>query len=164
MSDLTAERLREILSYDPKTGTFVWLGGKWQPVGRVAGCTKRCVNKYYVTIKIDQRCYLAHHLAWLYVTGSWPNPQIDHRDLDSTNNRFSNLRESTQSQNMANTRKRPNRSGFKGVSPSPYGRWRAEIKTEGRYRYLGSFDTPRAAHRAYCAAAKEAFGEFARFA
>ena len=52
---------------------------------------------------------------------------------------------------------------MKGVSRAR-GRWRARIKTYGREVELGRFDTKEEAHAAYCRAATEYFGEFARFA
>ncbi len=84
---------------------------------------------------------------------------IDHIDGDGFNNRRSNLRIASQSQNMANSRlSKANRSGFKGVYR--YGhKWRACLSGKN----LGSFLTPEEAHAAYCAAALEKYGEFANF-
>jgi hypothetical protein len=88
---------------------------------------------------------------------------IDRRDGDGTNNRWSNLRRATQSQNTANSRRpRHNTSGYKGVSLRRSGRWRAIICNKGRWIYLGTFATPEAAHAVYLAAARKLFGEFAR--
>src|SRR4051812_10516942 len=111
---LTQERLKELLSYDPLTGVFLWLedrGGK--RAGDVAGCEKRV----YTLISVDDQIYRAHHLAWLYMTGEWPDPFVDHRDLNKHNNIWTNLREATKSQNQANIGLiKSNKSGFKGVS------------------------------------------------
>ncbi len=159
---VTADRLRELLSYDPSTGLFTWLlsTGNRAPVGAVAGS----VGKGYVDIRIDQRLYKAHRLAWLYMTGEWPEQQIDHRDLNRANNRWDNLRVATNSQNHANTRAQSNnRSGFKGVSWSKAAnKWMAQIVRDRCHTYLGLFDTPEDAHAAYCVAAERLFGEFAR--
>jgi hypothetical protein len=118
----------------------------------------------YWRISVDGRRYLAHRLAWLYVHGEWPAAQIDHVDLDKSNNRFANLREATNAQNKANTRARKdNTSGFKGASwDKRSGRWRARICVVGKDSHLGFFDSAETAHAAYCQAANEAFGEFAR--
>ena len=154
---VTRARLRELLHYDSDTGEFRW----WERVGEeirlggVAGCIRICV---------DGRTYRAHQLACLYITGRWGRPMIDHRDGDATNNRWSNLRQATASQNGANARRRrQNASGYKGVSlDKRSGRYRASIGGNGRRIYLGTFDTPQEAHAAYVAAARKLFGKFAR--
>jgi HNH endonuclease/AP2 domain len=108
--------------------------------------------------------YNEHQLAWFYMTGRWPKPTIDHRDGDSTNNRWNNLRQATASQNNANRRRpRNNTSGYKGVYRGRRpGQWRAQIGKNGRTKYLGTFPTRQAAHAAYVAAARKHYGEFAR--
>jgi hypothetical protein len=154
---LTRARLRELLHYDRNTGEFRWLervGDEVRP-GSVAG---------YVQVRVQGRNYRAHQLAWLYMTGRWGRPMIDHRDGNSTNNRWSNLRQATASRNNAN-RRRPgnNTSGYKGaVLCRKSGRWHAFIRSRGRRIYLGSFSTPQAAHAAYVTAARKLFGKFAR--
>jgi hypothetical protein len=119
----------------------------------------------YRVITVCGRAYKAHQLAWLYMTATWCRPATDHRDLDRTNNRWSNLRRATRSANSANRRRlRNNTSGFKGVHHDHRrsGRWVARICKDGRTHHLGRFATPQAAHAAYVAAARELFGEFAR--
>jgi HNH endonuclease/AP2 domain len=154
---VTRTRLRELLHYDSDTGEFRW----WERVGEeirlggVAGCVRICV---------EGRTYRAHQQAWLYMTGEWGRPMIDHRDGDATNNSWSNLRQATASQNSANARRRrQNASRYKGVSlDKRSGRCCASIRKNGRRIYLGTFDTPQAAHAAYVEAARKLFGEFAR--
>jgi hypothetical protein len=160
---LTRARLRELLHYDPKTGQFRWRkrlrnGHR----GPSAGCVHS--QRGYRYIKIDRRVYSEHQLAWFYMTGRWCRPGIDHRDRDAANNRWSNLRRATASQNNANRRRpRHNASGYKGVYLSRRsGKWYAHIGRNGRIIHLGTFATAQAAHAAYCAAARKLFGEFAR--
>jgi hypothetical protein len=88
--------------------------------------------------------------------------RIDHADLDKVNNRIQNLRPATNSQNQANTKRRPtNRSGFKGVAWNTNAKlWKAGITVNGKNNHLGYFSTPEEAHEAYCAAAKMIFGDF----
>jgi hypothetical protein len=154
---LTRARLRELLHYNEDTGEFRW----WKRVGN-----EMCLGNVagYVRIHVLGRNYRAHQLAWLYMKGRWGRPVIDHCDGDSTNNRWSNLRRATRSQNSANSRRpRDNTSGYKGVVPcGGSGRWQARVGKNGRKIYLGTFATPEAAHDAYVAAARKLFGEFAR--
>jgi hypothetical protein len=96
-------------------------------------------------------------------TGTWPK-LLDHIDGNGINNRLENLREATSSQNAHNMRKsRRNTSGFKGVSKhKATGSWQANIALNGKQRFLGLFDTAKAASEAYDAAAEKLHGEFAR--
>lgn len=164
---LTAERLREVLHYDPETGIFTWkvsLAPRG-PVGAVAGCS-RSGRRQYVVIRIDGELFLAQRLAWLYMTDIWPTDKVDHKDNDASNNRWSNLREATNAQNCFNQGKRSvNSSGFKGVTLFKRDRvWTAQITVSGKNHYLGRFQTPEEAHAAYCEAAERLHGEFARVA
>lgn len=180
ITTLTAARLRELLHYDPETGIFTW---RPRPVrvgferndrswntrysGKPAGSVnKRRGGDSYRYITVDDTSYLAHRLAWLYMTGEWPADEVDHRNLDGLNNRWGNLREATGTQNLGNTRvNSKNTTGFKGVSfLRRTGRYYAQIRIDHKSRHLGYFDTPEEAHAAYVAAAERYFGEFARAA
>lgn len=163
--DLTLQALRDLLHYDPETGAFTWLVrvNSRVPAGARAG---KIDPHGYVRIGIGGRHYLAHRLAWLYVTGEWPPAEIDHRDRDPGNNRWANLRDATHAQNQRNTAAQCNNtSGFKGVTWHKGRRkWMAFITVDGKHRNLGRFDTAEAAHAAYVLAATEHHGEFARAA
>lgn len=156
---ITAEKLKEVISYDPETGIFTWKHRKAR--GGLAG---HLDSNGYLTIRVDWILYGAHRLAWLYMTGSWPSGDIDHKDGDSANNRWANLRDATVSQNMANSKlSRGNTSGVKGVHWDKDNRkWRARIKVKYKSIHLGEFDCPAAAHFAYLVEADKQFGEFAR--
>lgn len=162
---LTAERLREILTYDADTGVFRYRrnrgGGKCK--GEVAGFISR--NGYRL-IALEGREYGAHRLAWLYVQGSWPKSHLDHINRVRYDDRIENLREATPSQNMANkTKQANNTSGLKGVTwCKRYQKWQAQIQCDQRPKFLGYFKTAAAAHAAYIKSAYELFGSFARIA
>ena len=117
----------------------------------------------YREIQIEGRRYLAHHLAFFWVWGIWPN-QIDHKNQARDDNRIENLRVATDSQNMANkTKDRRNKSGYKGVHfHASRRKWRAEICVAGHRRHIGYFKDAALAKAAYDKAAQEAHGEFAR--
>ena len=157
---LTAERLRELLHYDPKTGIFTWLvSRRVVRAGDQAGTVK---EDGYLYIKIDQRSHLGHRLAWLYMTGKWPPDQVDHRDLVGSHNWWENLRLADNSQNNANSECRA-ASGIKGVTwVESRKRWQAQITVHGRNIFLGRFSEAGEAAAAYATAARAHFGEFAR--
>lgn len=96
--------------------------------------------------------------------GAADGTEVDHINGNTLDNRRSNLRMATSSQNKWNTRlRRDNRTGYRGVRKrSDCERWAAEIAYKGRRTYLGSFPTPEAANAAYSAAADRLYGEFRR--
>lgn len=160
---LTQEELRRVLSYDPETGLFSWRSGKRTGRGNLSVGCKRPSG--YVVITVFGSSFRAHRLAWFYVTGAWPIADIDHINGVRDDNKFSNLREASRAQNLQNTGKRPhNKCGLKGVCWYPrHNRWVAYIRAQGKSKNLGYFDSPEAAHAAYCFAAKKYHGEFAHF-
>lgn len=123
------------------------------------------VNGYYAAGKPrsnDGTRRLTHLQRFL--TGEPPGMQIDHINRNTLDNRRSNLRVVTRSQNKANANQyRNNTSGFVGVYfQSRSGKWQASIPVGGHNRYLGTFKTSTEAAVARDAAAREVFGEHAR--
>lgn len=162
---VSAELLRSLLQYDPETGLFTWIRvaspQSRVSVGDIAGCVD---SRGYVVITIGGRQYRAHRLAWLWINGAWPSSEIDHIDVNPSNNRWANLRLASPSTNGANKRRSSNnKSGFKGVSFHARDRkWRSQICVAGHRIHLGDFATAEAAHAAYIAAANKHFHEFGR--
>ena len=168
MTMLTAERLRELLHYDPETGVFTWLVSRSNvKAGDIAG-SYLCRGKVYRRIRVDSDNYIAHRLAFLYITGECPPNEIDHRNMIKDDNRWDNLRMATGTQNKWNRRAYANNtSGFKGVSWQPLARkWVAQIGIgmKGQQTYLGLFDSREEAHAAYSIAAQTHHGEVAKVA
>lgn len=163
---ITVQRLKERVTYDPVSGVFVWndtFSGtcrKGWPAGREG--TGKAAGYWRITI--DAREYKAHRLAWLYMTGDWPEKQIDHINGDPSDNRWSNLRLATQSQNKANGRKyKSNKSGFKGISWNcSFKKWNAAIQVDGKQKHLGRYKNIADALNAYKEASERYFGEFSR--
>jgi Recombination endonuclease VII len=89
--DLTSERLREALDYDPKTGVFVWKisPAKNVKAGSVAGGFGK--GNGYQYIRLDGVEYTCGRLAWFYVKGEWPERRIRYRNGNKSDNRFANL-------------------------------------------------------------------------
>lgn len=165
---VTAERLRQVLDYNPATGEFRWKT-KLGPVDRIGEIAGTISNRGRRHIAIDRTVFAAHRLAWLYVYGAWPSGQLDHRNLNKLDDRIENLRPATRQQNSANRPVlRNNRLGVKGVSITPRvrrpQRYRARIRVDNRLIHLGYFSTPEQASEAYRLAAVKHFGEFARVA
>lgn len=146
---LTADRLHELLNYDPHTGEFTRriTTSRNAKAGDVAGGKN---TDGYVVISVDGRAYYAHRLAWLYMRDEWPPALIDHENTDCGDNRWKNLRPATRRQNAQNLRgaHADNKVGILGVMPHR-GRWTAQIASGGKRIYLGMFDTPELAHAAY---------------
>jgi hypothetical protein len=100
---------------------------------------------------------LAHRVAWVIETGEQPADQIDHIDRDRRNNRFANLREASQAQNNWNSRDQ-NRELPRGVYLNGNG---FSARIDGQYRqYLGTFDTPEAAAKAWQQATRNVRNSF----
>ena len=160
---LTPERLKEVLDYDPETGISTWLVSRGSArEGARAGCN---INPDgYRRIRIDRENYLEHRLIFFWMTGRWPDPEVDHRDMDKLNNRWHNLREATRSQNAANRRThKTNTSGVKGVCWNKrLQKWVAQIKVNGTQIHLLATDSKEKAEVWYKAFAELAFGEYAR--
>ncbi|GJH22455.1 HNH endonuclease [Caballeronia novacaledonica] len=156
---LTQEILRSILDYDPATGHFTRKSGRG---GTVTGSRAGTLRRGYIWISVNNKLYVAHRLAWLYVHGRWPKEQIDHINMVKSDNRIENLREATYSENGRN---RPipksNKSGYRGVCfHKQFQKWNANIHHHGKHYSLGLFDSPEEASRAYQRAAQQLHGSF----
>lgn len=158
---LTAERARELLSYSKRTGVFRWRvdrkGGKGSVkcrAGDIAGGIDKVHG--YRNIVVDGNKYKAARLAFLIVLGRWPDPEADHENNKRDDDRWTNLREATRSQQSMNRPARKDSvNGLKGVVRRPNGKFQARINAN-----LGTFRTAIAAHGAWKRAAKALHGEF----
>ena len=157
--DITAEKLRELLHYDPATGIFTWKVRTAHnvKVGDAAGCPG---GAGYLLIGLQRRLYLAHRLAWLYTYGEWPEDQIDHINRNRSDNRISNLREVSHKQNLQNAGKYSNNtSGHPGVVwDKQKSKWKARIKHNYKLIHLGRFTDIEEALSARKAAEKRYWG------
>jgi hypothetical protein len=154
---LTVEAVKKVVSYDPESGVFTRLtatGGK--SAGSVAG--GRDLDGY-TTISVFGKRYRAARLAWLLMTGEWPVGDVDHINRTRCDDRWSNLRVATRSQNSANSGARSGKKGACWVDAKK--KWKAQIRVGGKSTHIGYFSTEDDAHAAYKTAAVSEFGEFA---
>ena len=113
---ITQQELKSQLRYCRKTGLFFRKIAKIHKVkvGDIAGCKN---TKGYIVISVNSKAYLAHRLAWLYVTGKFPEQVIDHINRIKHDNRWENLRDVSRNENALNVDvHRDSKSGVKGVS------------------------------------------------
>lgn len=160
-------RLQELFTYDYDAGLLYWrVNRRRARAGTPAGCIPKGRTRRHITIDNVSMTYAP--AVWCFVHGEWPNGEIDHIDCDPLNDKVTNLRVATRSQQTANTKLRAdNASGFKGVyfdGSKREKKWRAQIRCGDALTHLGYFKTPEEAHAAYSEAAMKAFGEFARTA
>ena len=114
------------------------------------------------SIKIHWKVLLSlQELAWALRSGKWPEKYIDHINGQKDDNRWCNLREATNQENVRNQTKlrKNNTSGVHGVSQKRK-LWRADIRVDGHLIYLGSFVEIKDAKTARKEAEEIYFGEF----
>lgn len=169
-ADLTAARLRELLHYDPESGVFTWThrpialfskamyAKTWNT--KFAGKRAQGISNGYYSIRIENRAYWSHRLAWLYVHGNWPAGEIDHINGAKLDNRLCNLRDVSRTANQQNQRDRtgPNKTlplGVCKLSRNLMRPYKASVGKDGVTRHLGYFATAAEAHDAYLNAKRE---------
>jgi hypothetical protein len=126
----TAEEINRFLDYDPTTGVFTRRGTKM-----VAGSITR---QGHLIIRVGDRVYLAHRLAWIALYGEEPSRSIKHKNGNRADNRASNLR--LTNPKLTKT-PRVSNSGVRGVYYHFTGKWQASVTINGRRHYLGLFPT-----------------------
>lgn len=145
---LTQEILKELVSYDKDSGILIWrhrgrhLFGSdrcmkaWNT--RLAGNIIRNLDKYgYLRVSLYGKTWMAHRLIWFHVHGELPSDEIDHINGIRDDNRISNLRVASRSENMRNKAiSKRNKLGVQNVWLNKKSRkWQVYINCE----YLGSF-------------------------
>lgn len=160
----TQERVQFLFHYDQFTGMLTWKNPPKQK-SQLMGARAGGLNQDgYRRIRVDGFKYMSGAVAWLWMTGEWPENEIDHKNLVRDDDVFDNLRKSTRSQNCINKARyyRSNRYGFRGVKRQPSGRFTSVVTLNQEDHCLGTYDTVEAAARAYDAGARRYHGEFAR--
>jgi len=152
--------IKELMTYCPETGKFTHnftRGGR--PKGSEAGCPN---STGYIQISIYGTLHCAHVLAWVYMTGKWPEDQVDHINGDRSDNRWCNLRAASRVLNNQNAEIRSdNTSGVKGVDwNEDRGLWRARVQCNGK-RIGRHFKTLEEAENWARSTREQLHGEFA---
>lgn len=127
-SDISAEDASKLLIYSAETGKFTWKTTRngMAKEGQEAGCGH---SDGYMQIRLFNKAYLAHRLAFLIMEGRWPE-EIDHINGDRKDNRWVNLRECNRTENMRNKRRRKDSPGITGVSwQANCSRWKVHAGT-----------------------------------
>lgn len=146
-------RLTDYITYNKDTGGFAWTISR-QGIRKSVGSIN---SNGYLSICINGKRYLGHRLAWYLHYGEWPNKNLDHDDNDRSNNRITNLRLATKSQNQCNRKAK----GYSFHKSS--GRYQARICVNGKEDYLGWFKTKEEAREAYEKALPHYHKEFANY-
>lgn len=168
------EWLRTQFCYDPVSGIITNAAGRKRAVAGVDPCYP--IPRGYLAVKIYylgvRYTFLAHRLGWALHTGKHSKNEIDHDNRMRTQNQFDNLVPATRAQNIANRtpkiRMAPNGSilpqgvVYTAKKTADGKSYEARISVRGRVKYLGSFDTPADAGKAYAREARAVYGKFAR--
>lgn len=161
---MTQELARRLWTYDPETGDFFWNGSPRQGVFKGDKTGVVGFHGYRILCFYGKK-YKCSRIAFLMMVGRYPVGIAEHKNADRADDRWENLREATQSQNMCNkSTMSNNKLGLKGVSQGPDGKYYAYICLHGKRKNLGGFSSPELAKSAYDTAAKEWHGELARAA
>ena len=162
------QRIQELLQYDPESGIARWKHRVGKTMGirvfnlrfadHIAGCT---VASGSVSITIDHLTLRLHRVIYKLMTGREPD-FVDHIDHDPGNNVWTNLRECTATQSSCNRRIGiHNVTGYRGVTQSKSGRWRARVMLYGKHYSFGSYLSKQDAAIAASNARKHLHGAFA---
>lgn len=144
--------VKEHFRYDPETGLISYdtrdgVAHGWLHSGYIRA------SKFGVYI-------YAHQVAFAIMENYIPK-EIDHEDLNRSNNKWSNLRVADHCQNSANcAARRTNKTKMKGVSWSKSNNcWRMDIQFR-KVKYHSYHSTQDAAYKAYCEMSAKLHGEF----
>jgi hypothetical protein len=150
MNEITQERLKEVMRYEPETGHWFWVKPpKYNNnlVGKKTG-TKDVDGR--IRVRVDKKTYRSYRLAWLYMTGEWPKNDIDHIDGNPGNDKWANLRDISRGENVRNQKSK----GYRWNSERQ--KWECRYMLNYKTIFVGRFETEQEAKTAYEKAIKEA--------
>ncbi len=150
----------EMLEYDQQ-GFFIWKQSNSNRA--LKGSKAGSINAAgYVCISINNKDFYSHRISWAFNRGI-PLPRyIDHINGNKEDNRIENLRETTMSQNLANSKTyKSNKLGIRGIRQNTKGRYVASMTHNQKYIHIGIFNSLDAAIKARQEKAEEIYGEHA---
>jgi len=130
---------RKSLSYNSDTGIFTRT--KYSPriaKKKIGKPTGYITTLGYMDVRIQQKTYKLHRLAFLFMGEDMPK-EVDHIDGDKTNNKWSNLRAATRSENCRNRCMSSNNTSGHSCVYINKGRGKKYFSKVGG-KHLGSFD------------------------
>ncbi|GLY59677.1 hypothetical protein Pcaca05_05350 [Pectobacterium carotovorum subsp. carotovorum] len=160
---LTLKDASYLFSYDHLTGLLKWKNppskSRYNP-GDVAGT----VANGYLKVSVSGKSYYVHRITWLLHYGNNPEFFIDHINGNRSDNRISNLRLASNTENIWNSKKmKNNSSGVKGVCwNAAANKWVARIRINGERKTVGAFSSIEDAELAITNARNELHGDFSR--
>jgi hypothetical protein len=161
MKSVDLDVIREAFEVNENTGQLInKINRRKARSGEIAGTPR---PDGYLQVCVNRTILLVHRVIFALENGYWSDLEIDHINGNKKDNRPSNLREATKSQNGAN--KRLCRNGLKGASWCKRAKkWRATLRKDGKQLHIGLFNTAHEAHEAYVSAAARYHGQYARAA
>ena len=161
--EVTVSELRDIFDVDIEIGKLYWkkiTKTSSVKIGDEAGSDR---GDGYRKVGIHGKSYLVHRILWAIHYGEFPDKSIDHINRDPSDNRISNLRLATRSQNNMNSKVRDdNTSGVSGVTwCKERQKWLSRIIVDGKSKNLGRTPDKAEAIRVRKEAERMHYGEFA---
>ena len=147
---VTREEILYYFDYDRERGVLIWKNHwnatvRFRCLGKIAGKKDKTD---YISVKVNWKLYRIHRLIWFIEKGYYPE-QVDHIDGDFSNNKIENLRAVTNRENCQNYKIHRTGKLIGCTWDKSRGNWKAQIKLEGKTKFIGRFNSEQEAHDAY---------------
>lgn len=125
--EISQSYIKSIFNYDPDSGVITFRHSR-KPLSTMS-------SNGYLVARLGNELFMSHRIAWVISNGMIPEGvEVDHIDGDKLNNMIENLRLVSHSGNMKNVgNRKSNTSGVTGVTITNNGKYRARVKSHGKY-------------------------------